>query len=35
MTVTVQIRYVIDPLQQNAFVRYAQAWSSVIPLLWR
>ena len=31
MTVTVQIRYVIDPFQRDAFERYAQAWSSIIP----
>lgn len=31
MTVTVQIRYVIDPFQRDAFERYAQAWGSIIP----
>lgn len=31
MTVTVQIRYIIDPFQRDAFERYAQAWSSIIP----
>lgn len=31
MTVTVQIRYVIDPFQRDAFEPYAQAWSSIIP----
>jgi hypothetical protein len=31
MTVTVQIRYVIDPFQREAFERYARAWSSIIP----
>ena len=31
MTVTVQIRYVIDPFQRDAFERYALAWSSIIP----
>ena len=31
MTVTVQIRYVIDPFQRDAFERYALAWNSIIP----
>ena len=31
MTVTVQIRYVIDPFQRDAFERYARAWSAIIP----
>jgi len=31
MTVTVQIRYVIDPFQRDAFERYAQAWGRIIP----
>jgi NIPSNAP len=31
MTVTVQIRYVIDPFQLDAFERYAQAWLEIIP----
>ncbi len=31
MTVTVQIRYVIDPFKRDAFERYAQAWSGIIP----
>lgn len=31
MTVTVQIRYVIDPFQRDAFERYARAWSTIIP----
>ena len=31
MTVTVQIRYVIDPFQRDAFERYALAWYSIIP----
>jgi hypothetical protein len=31
MTITVQIRYVIDPFQRDAFERYALAWSSIIP----
>ena len=31
MTLTVQIRYVIDPFQRDAFERYALAWSSIIP----
>ena len=31
MTVTVQIRYVIDPFQLDAFEKYARAWSTIIP----
>ena len=31
MTVTVQIRYVIDPFQRDAFEHYARAWSIIIP----
>ena len=31
MTVTVQIRYVIDPFQRDAFERYARAWGKIIP----
>jgi hypothetical protein len=31
MTVTVFIRYVIDPFQRAAFERYAQAWLKIIP----
>jgi NIPSNAP len=31
MTVTVQIRYVIDPFQREAFERYARAWRTIIP----
>ena len=31
MTVTVQIRYMIDPFKRDAFERYARAWSSIIP----
>jgi NIPSNAP len=31
MTVTVQIRYVIDPFQRDAFERYACAWLTIIP----
>jgi len=31
MTVTVQIRYVIDPFQRDAFERYARAWLEIIP----
>ena len=31
MTVTVQIRYVIDPFQRDAFEQYASAWSTIIP----
>jgi len=31
MTVTVQIRYVIDPFKRDAFERYAEAWRSIIP----
>jgi NIPSNAP len=31
MSVTVLIRYVIDPFQREAFARYAQAWNHIIP----
>lgn len=31
MTVTVQIRYVIDPFKLEAFERYSQAWLEIIP----
>lgn len=31
MTVTVFIRYVLDPLKLDAFERYAQKWLEVIP----
>jgi len=31
MTVTVHIRYVIDPFQRDAFEQYAHAWSTIIP----
>jgi hypothetical protein len=31
MTVTVFIRYVIDPYQRDAFERYAAAWLEIIP----
>src|SRR6185437_15164540 len=31
MTVTVFIRYVIDPFKRNAFEEYARAWRTVIP----
>jgi hypothetical protein len=31
MTVTVFIRYVIDPFQQAAFESYARAWLKIIP----
>ena len=31
MTVTVQIRYDIDPFQKDAFEKYAQAWLRIIP----
>ena len=31
MTVTVQIRYVIDPFQLDAFELYARAWLEIIP----
>jgi hypothetical protein len=31
MAVTCFIRYQIDPFQREAFKRYAQAWSRVIP----
>ncbi len=31
MTVTVQIRYVLDPFKLDAFERYARAWLEIIP----
>jgi hypothetical protein len=31
MTVTVFIRYVIDPFQRAAFEEYAAAWARIIP----
>ena len=31
MTVTVHIRYVIDPFQRDAFEQYACAWGAIIP----
>ncbi|MEI9982761.1 MAG: NIPSNAP family protein [Aliidongia sp.] len=31
MTITVFIRYVIDPFQQQAFETYARAWLKIIP----
>ena len=31
MTVTVHIRYVIDPFQRDAFEQYARAWLTIIP----
>ena len=31
MTITVFIRYVIDPFQRAAFVEYARAWGRIIP----
>ena len=31
MTVTVSIRYVIDPFQTEAFERYARTWIAIIP----
>lgn len=31
MTITCFIRYEIDPFQKDAFHRYAQAWSTIIP----
>ncbi len=31
MTVTVFIRYVIDPFQRAAFAEYAQNWGRIIP----
>ena len=31
MTITCFIRYRIDPLQRDAFERYAQAWARIIP----
>ena len=31
MTVTVHIRYMIDPFQRDAFEQYARGWSTIIP----
>ncbi|HZT49001.1 MAG TPA: NIPSNAP family protein [Hyphomicrobiaceae bacterium] len=31
MTVTVLIRYVIDPFQRDAFAAYARNWERIIP----
>lgn len=31
MTVTVFIRYVIDPFQRDAFAEYARIWGRIIP----
>ena len=31
MTVTVHIRYMIDPFQRDAFEQYARAWLAIIP----
>ena len=31
MTVTVFIRYVIDPFQRDAFAEYARKWGRIIP----
>jgi NIPSNAP protein len=31
MTITVFIRYQIDPFQRDAFLKYAQTWSTIIP----
>jgi len=31
MTITCLIRYQIDPFQQTAFRRYAEAWGRIIP----
>lgn len=31
MTISVHIRYVIDPFQRDAFEQYARAWSTIIP----
>jgi hypothetical protein len=31
MSITCFIRYEIDPFQRDAFARYAEAWSDVIP----
>jgi hypothetical protein len=31
MTITVFIRYVIDPFQREAFAEYARNWSRIIP----
>jgi NIPSNAP len=31
MTITVFIRYVIDPFQRDAFAEYARTWGCIIP----
>ena len=31
MTVTVFIRYTIDPFQRDAFAEYARTWGRIIP----
>jgi NIPSNAP len=31
MTITVFIRYVIDPFQRDAFAEYARTWGRIIP----
>ncbi len=31
MTITVFIRYVIDPFQREAFAEYARTWGRIIP----
>jgi len=31
MTITCFIRYQIDPFQRDAFLKYAQTWSTIIP----
>ena len=31
MTITVLIRYVIDPFQRDAFAKYARNWGRIIP----
>ncbi|MDP1961346.1 MAG: NIPSNAP family protein [Reyranella sp.] len=31
MTVTVSIRYVIDPFKSEAFEHYARTWTTIIP----
>ena len=31
MTVTVFIRYVIDPIKRDAFAEYARRWGAIIP----
>ena len=33
MTITVLIRYQIDPFQKDAFTAYARSWMSIIPRL--